>query len=774
MIPDELKSLKQWGLYHRVWNEERGKYNKIPLSAWTGRAAKSNDPETWSGYDTATASLEKYPQADGLAFFFGNGYVGLDIDHIADEIKKYQSGDTENEVSLIDRITNHTYMEYSMSHEGIHAIFKGTLTGTRRKKGNHEMYQSGRFFALTGDALGERDSVSTLSAEAVHELESHCFGTQDTQQMELAPVSVPTTNTNAPDLSIGEIIDKIIGSAQGERFAELMDGDWQSNYPSQSEADLALANILAFWCAKDYEKMDTIFRESGLYRPKWDEKHGTTTYGDALLNKAINEVHEVYTGKDNIEGMYTISDKINEKKTYPNRSWDDVGNGLRLVDHFGDIIRYSYEDKTWYIYNGRYWEEDKSGEITTIAVEVADYLKKEQPVISDSEAKDKAMKAWQKWIKSSHSSSGINNMISMSQRLVPVRHGDFDKEPMYLNAQNGYVDLATGELHPHDSKMMFSKIAGCAYNPNARSKAWEDCLSLIFCHDAELIHYVQKLAGYAITGSTAEQIMAFFYGDGRNGKSVFLNALQTAAGSYARTMDAQTIMAKRGMTNNAATSDVARLEGARLVAASESNEGERLDESRIKQITGGDTIVARKLYGSEFEFKSVAKIFMATNHKPIVRGTDTGIWRRIRLIPFAHTITDDEVDKELADKLTNDAEAILNWLVQGAIMWQREGLKEPKAVSVVTDGYRESMDLVDRFISDCCEVSESSSCSASVLYRKFKEWANENGEYQYSSTKFGLEISKKFEKKRRRSGNVYIGIEPLQNSEYLFNFQPQK
>jgi putative DNA primase/helicase len=259
-----------------------------------------------------------------------------------------------------------------------------------------------------------------------------------------------------------------------------------------------------------------------------------------------------------------------------------------------------------------------------------------------------------------------------------------------------------------------------------------------------------------MTGSIKEQIMFILYGNGRNGKSVFLETISNILGTYAKTIQASSIMVKQN--NGGPNSDIARLAGARLVTSSEPNEGLRMDEGLVKQLTGGDKVVARQLYGKEFEFEPEFKLWLATNHKPIIRGTDDGIWRRIRLIPFTVQIPDDQVDKDLKYKLARESIGILNWAVDGALKWQQHGLHTPEIIKGASEGYRKEMDVISAFIDEMCDTGEQYQVKSSELYQTYKQWADDNSQYRMSNTKFGKELTQKFDRKHTMNGNMYIGL----------------
>ena len=763
-IPEELQKLNQWGIFHKVWVPKRKKYTKIPLSPWDGRSGSTTDSSTWSDFKTALRALDKYDNADGLAFYFANGYVGLDIDHIGDELEKVRLGDRdpENFVMKARELTKETYMEVSLSGEGIHCIFKGKIPGKRRRKGSYEMYESGRFFALTGHTLNKKPEIKSLSQEEMQKLYKHYLGSDKE-----IPLPIKETPDFKNDLSISEIIERAENSSTGERFRVFMKGGWEQFYPSHSEADLAFANDLAFWTGRDFQKMDTIFRNSSLIRPKYDEKHGKTTYGIGLLNKAINETTETYNPGHKQELKYDFAFPKDDKQERKPHSWDDTGNAERFLDRYGKIAKYSYIDKKWYLYNGSYWEMDTTGEIYKLIDAVIQDMKNEKIVIPDDvDDEEKFIKGWEKFKKTSRSHRSKDNLEKEIRHHIDVLHDEFDHEDMLLNTKSGYVDLTTGVLHDHDREKMFSKETNSEYTDNIDCPEWTKFLNQIFDHDEEMIHFIQKAVGYSLTGSVEEQVMFILLGNGRNGKSVFINTLNSMFGSYAKTMNVSSVMIRNN--SGGANSDIARLEGARLVISSEANEGSRLDESLIKQITGGDTVVARYQYGSEFEFNPKFKLWMATNHKPLIRGTDDGIWRRIILIPFKVQIPKEKVDKKLESKLKRELPGILNWAVQGAIDWQTEGLNLPQSVADATNGYRKEMDIIELFVSDNCEVGSDYQAPAAQLYQLYKTWASTNNEYVMSKNKFGEEMKKKFERKRISAGNIYLGLRIKPDSRLQF------
>lgn len=764
-IPQELRSLKQWGLFQLKWVKERNKNTKIPIDPYNGRAGKSNDPSTWSDFNTALKALDEIERADGLAFYFTNGYVGLDIDHISDDLADWHQGDSSvsNLINKFRLMTDETYMEVSQSGTGIHCIFKGEIPGNRRRKGNYEMYQQGRFFALTGNSIGI-PKIVTLSKEKMQALYNFLFGADKS-----VPDKIEEPEITALDLSIPDIIQRAEKSKTGTRFTMFMKGGWEQFYNSHSEADMAFANDLAFWTGRDFHKMDTIFRNSSLMRDKYDEKRGATTYGISLLNKAISEAVNIYNPEQDGKEPDLVFNWNKPKKRAVARSWDDTGRGLRLNDQFGDVFRYMAADKTWYFYNGSYWELDNGRHIELAAEKVVNLIKTENPDFSfaTQQDKDKAMKEWNKFIKESRSHMAKIHMIEEFKKYVTIDHGVFDHDNMLLNTESGYVDLTNGELKDHDIKKMFSEQTASEYSDNIDCPMWKDFLEQIFNHDEKLIHYIQKAIGYSFTGSTKEQVMFIPYGNGRNGKSVLLDTIQDVAGGYAKTMNVSSIMTK--YNSNGANSDIARLEGSRMVISSEANEGQRLDEGLVKQLTGGDRIVARQQYGKEFEYQPSYKIWMATNHKPLIRGTDEGIWRRLILIPFDYQVPKDKIDRNLKYKLEAESMGILNWIVEGAIMWQVEGLQIPERIKNASQKYREEMDVLSGFVNDCCELGPGFTAKSGELYESYKNWAADANEYKMNLTRFGKEMSKKFHRKVSHGYKVYEGIRIKQDTRFEWN-----
>lgn len=729
-IPDELQKLKQWVCYSK---------DKLPKNAVTGKNAQSNNPDTWYDFETAKAGMQKFG-FDGLGFMFANGYFGVDLDKCIDNI------------DFVDEFvdTLKSYNEISMSGKGIHIICKGELPNGQRRKNNVEMYSSGRYFALTGNLYNDNYKNIRDCSKDIVPLHQKYLGEQ-TQKFDYQKTAFEKSY-----LSDDEILDKARQSRNGSLFQLLYNGNWEGLYKSQSEADLSFCNLLAFWTQRDYQQMDSIFRKSGLMRDKWNRKVGNTTYGGMVINKAINDCVNVY--EPNRTRSYDVTSDgfgvVTEIKQYEQ---NDTGNAMRMFDLFGRNLRYSYENKMWYFWNGKVWCEDKTGKIKRLADETIDKMKKEAYNEEDS---DKQI-AMFKWINKTSNSNAKENMIKELQHIgcIPILMSEMDTQNDLLNCQNGIINLRNGELLKHDANYFCTKIADCECDMTGKEPTlWLQFLDDITCGDKELQHYLQKAVGYSLTGSVREQCLFFLYGMGRNGKSTFLDIVSCIAGTYSSHAQPETIMLKSQLGSNT-TSDIARLKGARFVTSVEPNENVKLNEGLVKQLTGGDKVTARFLYGREFEYTPEFKIWLGANHKPVIRGTDDGIWRRIRLIPFTAQIPENKVDKNLKHKLKKELPQILKWAVDGALLWQKEGLQSPACVVKATEEYRYEMDTMSRFMSEYVTYDSNAKMKASVLYNYYCEWAQANNEYVMSMTKFGKEIMQKIpDKKGFADGMYYLGI----------------
>lgn len=731
-IPAELKGLKQWVCWVGA--------DKIPKNPYTGVNAKSNDPSTWSDFGTACDACEKY-HFNGIGFMFANGYFGVDLDHCTDN------------VDFCDEFveTLQSYTEYSKSGSGIHIICKGELPEGSRRRGNVEMYSSGRYFICTGNIYNPTYTHIKDCTETIKILHSKYLPSD-------APRIEPRKITPV-DMDDQEVIDKARNCKSGYLFNMLYQGNWQGVYSSQSEADLALCNQLAFWTQKNEVQMDRIFRSSGLMRKKWDEKRSGTTYGAITIGKACANCLDVYEPKkyDDTELAFALFGDGKVGADQPRKQYDmtDTGNAHRMYDRFGHIIRYSYNRKKWYYWDGKSWRLDDSGEIKKLADMICDDIKKE----AYQEQDEKTQVDLFKWASRTASSRGKEAMIKECQHLhgIPASPDDFDSYSEYINCQNGIVNLRTGELLPHDSNFLMSKICHAEYDVEGKKpKMWLKFLSDVTNGNKELQEYIQRSVGYSITGSNREQCAYFLYGMGNNGKSTFLDTLADLLGGYASNAQPETIMMRK-WSDGGAMSDIARLKSARFVTSEEPTEGVRLNEGLLKQLTGGSKITCRFLYADEFEYTPEFKIWIATNHKPVIRGTDFGIWRRIKLIPFEVNIPEEKVDKNLKYKLRAEFPQILRWAVEGCKKWLKYGISEPECVQMAVKEYKHEMDLLAGFIDQCVVIDYTceEKMNASDLFKVYIQWAKDNNEFEMSSKKFFSEMGKKLPEKGRNAKGIY-------------------
>ena len=745
-VPEEMKALPNWVCYKAVPDpKSHSGVSKKPVNSFTGELARPNDKNTWSDYKTALSASVHFA---GLGFMFGESpFFGVDLDDMTDELKDFEKGGEGGRIGEFINALG-SYTEYSQSGHGIHIICKGSLPDGARHKGSIEMYETGRFFVVTGKVCGDFTQIKDCT-ETIKPLHKKYLSGG---RKEAPPRREKTPN----DMTVDEIISAAANAKNGSKFSKLLSGDI-SDYGSASEADMAFCNLLAFWTGCDVSKMDDIFRQSGLMREKWDERRGASSYGERTITKAIEACTETYSSSSS-ETSAPIANYMKPKsRKVVHYSMDDMGNAERFVANFGDTIRYNYTDKKWLYYSGKKWVTDFNGtcmrcadaSVHTMKDELKHYLE------TDGEESD-IYKAFQKHIKTSRSHKSKENFMKEVQHHVPVMPSQLDKYKMVLNTPGGVINLTTGEVKPHKPEFYLTKITKCEQADDVNAPLWAEFLRTIFKNDLDLIRYIQKAIGYTLTGSTVEECVFFLYGTGRNGKSTFLEIIREIFGDYAANIQPETIMVKPN-ASSAINSDIARLKGARLVTSVEPNEGVRLNEGLLKQLTGQDIITARKLHGEEFEFKPEFKLWMATNHKPIIRGTDTGIWRRIHLIPFTATIPPEKVDKDLRHKLQGELPQIFRWALDGCMLWQREGLEMPRAVLDSVKEYRREMDVISAFIDDKCETKGAT--QSSVLYAAYSSWAEGNNEYKMSMTKFSLELQKRsFEKVKTRDGLFFNGI----------------
>jgi len=407
----------------------------------------------------------------------------------------------------------------------------------------------------------------------------------------------------------------------------------------------------------------------------------------------------------------------------------DLGNARRLVARHGDDIWYVPAWNSWAMWDGCRWKKDDMLEVENRAKETVQSLYGEAAKLADEEERKKAAK----FALASESAYKIRAMLQLARSEVPARSEDFDQDHDLLNFTNGTLHLPSGELRPHRREDQLTKVIPNNYVPDATCPSWLAFLQEIMGVEKDpdrahrLIDYLQKALGYSVTGRTVEKAVFVCHGSGDNGKTTLLNTIRSCVPEYSTVLQIDSLMTRKWQSSNA-QADLADLQGSRFAMTSETDEGHRLSEGRLKRITQGmGTIRAVRKYENPITFPETHKLWMDCNHKPLVKDDGRAIWNRLHLIPFQVSIPKDKQDKNLTEKLLKEATGILAWLTEGARLWYTEELQKPPEVEAATRAWREESDELELFLSECCVRQPNTTVSKDALYRTYREWCEKTG-----------------------------------------------
>ena len=455
----------------------------------------------------------------------------------------------------------------------------------------------------------------------------------------------------------------------------------------------------------------------------------------------------------------------------------DWGNAQRFVRLHGDRMRYSWEWGKWLVWTGKLWDHKRDDLLWQYAKSVALDIHEEaarrgaramqEPDPVRRQQLMDAAENVKKWAQTTEKADRLRSMIMLAQSEPGVRitTEELDRNSFLLNFQNCTVDLKTGESHNHRQSDFITKISPVNWNPGATCPRWLQFLDEITGGNKSLSSYLQRVAGYGITADVSEQVLFFFYGGGANGKSTFLETIMAVLGSSYAMEAAPGILIEK--EHDSHPTEIADLFGLRFVTTIEVGEGKRMAEVLVKQLTGCDTLKARRMREDFWSFRPTHKIFLAANHKPDIEGTDYAIWRRIRLVPFNEKFEGERRDLKLPEKLALEAEGIATWLVQGAALWSMIGLSDPKEVLAATDEYRSEMDVLAEFIEDRCIRGQFNKVSSSHLYEKYLTWHKRvQGGFPLTQTAFGRRLAERgFRRDRTNKGVFWCGISISESDE---------
>jgi len=461
---------------------------------------------------------------------------------------------------------------------------------------------------------------------------------------------------------------------------------------------------------------------------------------------------------DSIEKELSGIERMEAGTMFDSAKLTDVTNAETIASLYGDKLRFDHKRKRWLVWSGHIWAPDKTGEVYRKAISTVRLMYLSAANVENLEDRSKISN----WAIRSESKAKLDAAVDIVKDLEPIADdGDsWDLNNMLLSCPNGIIDLSTGELRngkPEDKITMSSTVE---FDSSAECPRWEQFLSEIFQDDNELIHFIQKGLGYSITGSTREQVAFFCYGSGNNGKGVFFKTIRNILGDYAYDAPASLFQRNVMATN---TNDVAATEFRRFLISSENLSASKINEQRLKGWTGGDRVTARYLYSEFFSFEPTVKPWLFINHKPLVDDDSFGFWRRVRLIPFNRKfIKGVDEDPDLEAKLKSEYKGILNWLVQGCLMWQKESLIPiPPSVESATRDYQIENDALSEFIFNECEEGTENEVKSSELYKKYNLWADVQGlkdKDRLSLTSFGRRMSDKYQRHITNKGKFYKGI----------------
>lgn len=711
--------------------------SKMPFNVLTKKGAKSNDPSTFVSYPVMLQYLNEYLSVDdngvqrggvGLGVF--NGFSAIDIDHCVDSSGTLSSMAKD----IVDFCQSYT--EYSPSKTGIRIIFK-----TKKKIDKSKYYINNSSIGLEIYISDNTNKFVTITGNRLND------ALNEVNEVDIQWVLDKYMVRENKFFNINDVLQK------DAKLRSL----WYANAPGahadESNKDQALCCKLAYYCKGDATKIAQLFVQSPYYQSKDDAhkaKWAREDYSSQTIQGAIDIVGNAISSSVAPLPSSTSNTYVEIRNEY---NLNDTGNAKRFIDDYGDILRYNVDNKHWMIWNGNYWQHDLSEQVKNYVEIMA-----EKMLFECKDERDKQLKeAMLRNVNYVYNSSGKEAVLKEAKHLpdIPVMNSDFDSQPYLLCCKNVTLDLIKDEKYESKKDDMLSMTTGSDID-NEEPELFVKTLNEMFNGNKTMIEYLQKAFGYSISNSTREQCMFILYGDGNNGKSLLLDVIRETLGSYAISSRPQLLTEQPNGNSN--LEEIARLKGKRFIVVEEVKAGDRLDESLVKSLTSGiGNQVARFLYGNSFEFAVTGKIWMATNYKPVIKGTDKGIWRRIKIIPLSVDFTGKE-DKDLRNKLKAETPKILGWLVKGFKKYQEEGLNDIDEVKTSVQAYKEEMDIVAKWINECCDVLPSYFEQASVLFKNFNAYCKQNKEYELSQTLFGRNLSKKFVKKTFSGRNVYMGI----------------
>jgi putative DNA primase/helicase len=766
-IPGAMKTVNRWLCFKVVPKTKRDgtvELTKEPRQgAHPDRKASSTNPATWCDFETAYNAVLA-GDVDGLGFALGDGWAGVDLDNaVADRELKPAAREV---VSAFQ-----SYAEFSVSGTGVHILVHGDVPAGKRS-GNIEVYGQGRYFTVSGHALPlalgtvepRQDELDHLVARI--EAERACA-----RPAGQGPIVSPAwpDPPPPPPATVAEIID--LGHRICPHFGALWRGEIDVYDGDASRADMALIGSLVWLCGPGQQSfVRDIALQSGLRREKW-ETHRTylqrtidTAHRDRGPDDFYNWRHREPSiditplsapGGDNCDGLLDLRRAV---------TLDDIGFARRLAAAVCDRIKYVEDWRKFIYWDGRRWALDDGACAVRAAQDLRDCLWTEYASLPHEEKTKAALQ----FIQSCGNAKHLQNIVSLTKSQQPIRvcHDQLDQHPYLLNVRNGTIDLRSGVLLPHQPANLITQLAAVEFDPRATSDEWVNFINQCMQGDPELVRFLQVSAGLALSGDVSQQVLWCHYGSGSNGKSTFLTSLAKMLGDYAVAAKAEFLMMRKG---DAHPTEIAMLYGKRLVTAIECEAGQRLRESFVKSITGGDMLAARRMKEDFWQMVPTWHVHVAFNDPPTINGTDDGIRRRLKIVPWRAQFAGMNKDDKLKERLESEQHraAILNWCLAGMRDFMANGMQDAPAVTAATGDYVAEQDTLGNFLDECCRINETGQVVFDQFLRAFHEWIEAHGENPrpWNRKRLAGELQRRgFSKRGRgttgefRSKTIYTGL----------------